>query len=380
MTDSDRRDFLKTTGTVGAAAMVGLAGCSGGPSADDGTPTETDDGGTTDDEPGDGTTSEETTYVGMVYAAGGIGDGSFNDQAQQGIEQAADELPVEYQEAQPEDASQFGDFQQEFADSSDPDYDLISCIGFLQADPLDTTAAEYPDQNFQLVDSAVDADNVANYAFREHEGSYLVGVMTAMLTTMDFSAGAGSTSSDSTNVGFVGGVEGDVIARFEAGYKAGIEATESDVDVQTTYIGSFDDSSAAREAANAMYNSGSDIVYHGAGNAGTGVFEAAQQQGRFAVGVDRAQSVTRSGYADVILGSMVKRVDTAVYDCVERVVNGDFPGGESTTLGLDDDGVSLVYGDQLGDSVPDDVKSAVDEARTGILDGDITVPTDPDEV
>ena len=390
MPDNDRRNFLKATGTIGAAGLIGLAGCSGGPSDGDGTATdmpedtETESQETETEAPETETEASggggDTTHVGMVYAAGGLGDGSFNDQAQQGIQQAASELNVEYNQAQPDDPSQFGNFQQQFASSTDPNYDLVSCIGFLQADSLTETASNYPDQDFQIIDSVVESDNVASYVFREHEGSYLTGVLAAMLTTQSFEAGAGATAGDSTNVGFVGGVEGDVIGRFEAGYKAGVKDTQSDVDVQTSYVGSFSDPSGGQEAALAMYNSGADIVYHAAGNTGTGVFRAAQEKGRFAIGVDRDQSITKPGFADVIIASMIKRVDTAVYDCVEAVTKDEFPGGEATTLGLEEDGVAAVYGDQLGSEIPEDVKTAVSDARDGIINGDIEVPQDPGNV
>ncbi|MFC7175609.1 BMP family lipoprotein [Halosegnis marinus] len=358
----DRRRFI--TG-AGMAGIAGLAGCSGGPSGDG-----NGNGG------GDG---DGDTNVGMVYATGGLGDGSFNDQAQTGVQRAESELGIQYQEAQPQEVADFSDLQQEFASSSDPNYDLVSCIGFLQADALTDNAAEYPDQHFQIIDSAVDADNVASYGFAEHEGSYLVGQMAGLLTTQSFSAGAGSTQSDSTNVGFVGGVEGDLIGKFEAGFTAGVKAANDDVDVQTNYVGDFNDPAGGQEAALSMYDSGADIVYHAAGNTGTGVFRAAQERGRFAVGVDRDQSVTRESFADVILASMVKRVDNAVFDCIEAEVNGEFPGGESVALGLDDDGVALVYGQELGDAIPDDVTSAVSSSRQSIIDGDISVPTDPND-
>ncbi|NIB99241.1 BMP family protein [Halobacterium sp. R2-5] len=379
MSDFERREFIKATAGVGAVGLAGIAGCTGGPSGDgDETETTEDAGGDGTTEDSEGTTSAgDTTNVGMVYATGGLGDGSFNDQAQTGIQQAAEEYNVEYSESQPDEVAQFSDYQQQYASSTDPDYDLVSCIGFLQADSLSETAANYPDQNFQIVDSTVDEPNVGSYVFREHEGSYLVGVLAGHLTTMDFSAGAGSTTSDSTNVGFVGGVESSLIQKFEAGFVAGVKAANDDVDVQTSYVGSFNDTTAGQEAALSMYNSGSDIVFHAAGNTGTGVFQAAQDKGRFAIGVDRDQSVTKDNYADVILASMVKRVDTAVYNAVEATVNGEFQGGETTTLGLDDDGVACVYGQQLGSEIPEDVKTAVSDARQSIIDGDTSVPQSP---
>jgi basic membrane protein A len=379
MADFDRREFIKATAGAGTVGLAGLAGCTGGPSDDEETTTTTDSG--TDDGTTQQTTqSEEPTHVGMVYATGGLGDGSFNDQAQQGIQQAAEDFNVEYQDSEPDEVAQFGNFQQQFASSTDPDYDLVSCIGFLQKDALSNTAPQYPDQDFQIVDEIVDEPNVGSYTFQEHEGSFLVGILASMLTTQSFSAGAGSTQSDSTNLGFVGGIEGPLIKKFEAGFKAGVNYANDDVDVSTSYVGSFNDPSGGKEAALAMYNSGADIVYHASGNTGTGVFGAAQEKSRFAIGVDRDQSVTKSSYADVILASMVKRVDTAVYNAVEAKVNGNFQGGSQTTLGLQDDGVACVYGQQLGSEIPSDVKTEIEDARSSIIEGDISVPTDPSNV
>ena len=119
-------------------------------------------------------------------------------------------------------------------------------------------------------------------------------------------------------------------------------------------------------------------VYHAAGNTGTGVFRAARDRERFAIGVDRDQSVTLTDFQDVILASMVKRVDTAVYDAIASVVEDDFEGGTVVSLGLAEEGVGAVYGQQLGSEVPEDVRTAVSDAREAIIDGDISVPTDPD--
>jgi basic membrane protein A len=393
----DRREFLTGVGTAGGIA---LAGCTGGPTDDGGggdggdggdgestatpTATEAEDGdgsdGSDPNEETESPTPSDPVNVGMVYATGGLGDGSFNDQAQQGIQQAESDFGISFGEAQPSSVSEFGNFQQQFARSTDPSYELICCIGFLQASALEENAPDFPEQDFMIVDSVVEADNVASYVFAEHEGSYLVGQLAGMLTTRDFSAGAGSTAGDSTNVGFVGGVESPLIQRFQAGYEAGVKAASEDVDVQTSYVGDFNDPSGGKEAALAMYNSGADVVYHAAGNTGTGVFQAAQEEDRFAIGVDRDQSVTKESFADVILASMVKRVDTAVYDAVEAVVDDEFEGGAVTALGLEQDGVDIVYGQGIGSEIPTAVTDAIAESRQSIVDGDISVPTDPGDV
>jgi len=381
--DTDRFDRRKFVKGVGAASLVGIAGCTGGPESggSDGEDTEAstpepgDDGDTEASETE--SSGSDTTNIGMVYATGGLGDGSFNDQAQTGIQQAAEEFDVSYDESEPDSVSQFSTYQTQYAQSTDPDYDLVSCIGFLQADALSQTAPDYPEQDFMIVDSVVDEDNVASFTFKEHEGSFLVGQLAGLLTSESFSAGDSSTASDSTNVGFVGGVESSLIQKFEAGFVEGVNYANSDVDVQTTYTGSFSDPSAGQEAALSMYSSGADIVYHAAGNTGTGVFQAARDEGRFAIGVDRDQSLT-TDYADVILASMVKRVDTAVYNATEATVDGSFEGGAVTSLGLQEEGVAAVLGDELGSEIPSEITDAVESARQDIIDGEISVPDSPE--
>ncbi len=361
--DIERRRFLKA---ASAAGLVGLAGCSGGPGGD----------GSGGDGSGDGGSDDVPATVGIVYSDGGLGDNSFNDAAQQGLLQAEEEFGIAYDESQPEGTGEFGDFQQRYASSTDPDYDLVSCIGFNQTDALAENAPEFPDQDFMLVDSVVEEDNVASYVFREHEGSFLMGVLAARLTETDFSAGAGSTDPDSTNLGFVGGVDSPVIRRFQAGFEAGVDYAADDVDVTTSYVGSYADPSGGQEAALSMYQSGADIVYHASGATGVGVFQAAQEEGRFAFGVDLDQSITEPEFSDVIVASMVKRVDTAVYESVSNVIDGEHRGGESIALGLESNGVECVYGDEIGGQVPDEIVTAVSDARDAIIAGDIDVPTE----
>ena len=374
--DFDRRRFLQVAGIAGVA---GVAGCTGGPE-DDGENGAGDDGSGDDSASDDGDDGTAETNVGMVYALGGLGDESFNDAAQRGIIDAAEEFNVSYDESQPADAGEFSQFQRLYAESTDPDYDLVSCIGFAQLDALSEVAPDFPEQNFMLVDDNLDEPNVASYEFKEEEGSFLVGALAALLSSRSFSAGAGETASDSTNVGFVGGVDAPLIRRFQAGYEAGVDYVSDDIDVITSYVGDFADPSGGQEAALSMYESGADVVYHAAGGSGVGVFQAAQDQGRFAIGVDSDQSLTEPDFADVILASMVKRVDSAVYESVENVVNDEFQGGSQVELGLEDEGVSCVYGDGIGDEIPEEVKTEIDEIRDGIIAGDIVVPDDPDDV
>ncbi|WP_394324786.1 BMP family lipoprotein [Haladaptatus cibarius] len=384
--DKQRRKLMVAGGAVGVA---GLAGCISSPS--DGGGDGGDDGGddgndnSTNGGDGDGSNAESDVSVGMVYATGGLGDNSFNDMAHSGIQRAEQELGVSYQNVEPSSPSDVENLQRQFAQSGNND--LICCIGFVQTSGLVSNAQQFPDQNFMLVDSVAEKENgdpiqnVSNYVFKEHQGSFQVGHLAGLLTQQDFSAADSTTKSGETVVGFVGGEEVPLIKKFEAGYKAGVAHASEDIEVRTAYTGAFNDPVAGKEAAVSMYEDGADIVYHAAGGSGTGVFEAAQQKGLFAIGVDSDQSKAKgtAKFSNVILASMVKHVNEAVFTATENVVNGNFKGGSVNNLGLETDGVEAVYGADLGSEIPDDVKSKLEESRQAIIDGDIEVPTTVDK-
>jgi len=193
-------------------------------------------------------------------------------------------------------------------------------------DALTETAPQYPDQDFAIVDTVVDEPNVANYLFRE-QGLVPDGRARRTPDRDGVLRGRGSTDPDSTTVGFVGGVDSPVIRRFQAGFEAGVDYASDNVDVTTSYVGSYADPSGGQEAALSMYQNGVDIVYHASGATGVGVFQAAQAEGRFAFGVDQDQSISNESFADVILASMVKRVDTAVYESISNIIDDNHQGG-----------------------------------------------------
>jgi basic membrane protein A len=369
-----RRQVLRGIGTVG---VTGLAGCLAGDQAGD---TATDTEASMDEDTA--TATPDPTHVGMVYALGGLGDKSFNDMAHQGIQQAASDLGVEFKNAEPERAEDFSTIQKQFAQSSSPDYDLVCTIGFAQTSALVDNAQQFGDQKFMLVDSVAtteDGDmipNVANYVFQEHKGSFQVGHLAGLLTTREFSAGAGSTNGD-TVVGFVGGKEIPLIKKFQAGYEAGVNHADGGVEIRSAYAGSWTDPAKGKEIALSMYDEGADIVYHAAGGTGVGVFQAAQEEGRYAIGVDADQSRSSTEHSDVIIASMVKRVDTAVFTAVENVDTDDFKGGAVTALGLESNGVEAVIGKDFEGKLPSSVTDALESSRTAIIDGEISVPEEP---
>ena len=349
----DRRTFLASTGAAGLASVAGCVGGGGG---------------------------GEETNVGMVYALGGLGDKSFNDMANAGVKKAEEELDISFENAQPEGTSDFATYQERFASSTSPTYELVACIGFAQRSDLQQNAKQFSDQKFMLVDAALKMDNVASYTFKEHQGSFQVGYLAGMLTTREFSHKDGDktfeTNPDRKVVGFVGGKENSLIKKFEAGYIAGAHHADGEITVRSAYAGSWNDSARGKEIALSMYDEGADVVYHAAGGTGIGVFKAAQEKGRLAIGVDSDQSRLK-GTSNVVVASMVKHVDMAVFNAVESVTEDNFKGGQEVKLGLEKGGVEAVIGQDYEGELPSEITSNLESSKQAINSGDITVPTDP---
>ena len=376
---STRRRFVQAAGAAGIVGLAGCAGSGGDGGSSDGSGGSSDgsgsgdggDGGSTDGASTGSGGDDDPFRVGMVYTTAGKGDEGFNDSAAEGMQRAQDELNVEVTEAEPEGSEQYSTFLQQFARQ---DNDLVCGLSFEMQTPVQQVASSFPDQQFTIVDTAVDASNVASYLYREHEGCYLVGQMAGLLTQMEFSAGGGSTNSDAV-VGFIGGKKNPVIEKFHAGYRAGVQALDADIEFRSAYAGTWTSPSQGKSIAESMYNEGADIVFPAAGGTGLGAFQAAQEMERYAVGVDKEQSKATPEFANVILGSMVKRVGEAFFRSISNSIEGNHRGGEQFELGVEREGVDLVYGSELGSQLPEEVTSAVTDARDGIVGGDISVPS-----
>ena len=338
---------------VAMAAALTLSACG----SDEGTDEGTDNG--------DAPTSD--VKVGMAYDVGGRGDQSFNDSAAAGLDQAMDEFGMESQESEAEDGEAESAREERLRTFADAGYDPIIAVGFAYAASIGKVAEEYPDVHFAIIDdSSVEADNVASLVFAEEQGSFLVGAAAALKTETD-------------QIGFVGGVETPLIQKFEAGYVAGAESVNPDIEVDVTYLtqvpdfSGFADPAKGKTAAQGMYDNGADIVYHASGGSGGGVFEAASESGNWAIGVDSDQYNTADpSVQDSILTSMLKNVNVAVYEYLSQVNDGDFPSGV-TTYDLAVDGV----GYSTSGGFVDDIVEQLDELKQQIIDGEISVPTAP---
>ena len=307
--------------------------------------------------------------IGLAYDTAGRGDKSFNDSAFAGASAAADALGGELQDLSPNpDASNRADLLTQLADDG---YNPVIAVGFAYADTLKEVAPQYPDTTFAIVDSSVadtGLDNATGLLFASEQGSFLGGVAAALKSTTG-------------HIGFVGGQDVPLIQAFQAGYEQGAKAVNPNIQIDVQYLSPAGDFSGfnapekAADVAGAMYAGGADVVYHAAGGSGQGVFEAAAAAGKLAIGVDSDQYETVGDPAlqQVILTSVLKRVDNAVQAFIEDFQSGDVEGGTDIVNDLSTDGVGLATS---GGKI-DDIKAQIDDYSQQIIDGDIEVSDTP---
>jgi basic membrane protein A len=307
--------------------------------------------------------------VGIVFDLGGRGDKSFNDGAYIGAERAEKELGVRIRFIEPGEGS---DREAGLRLLAAEGMDIVIGVGFIFTDDLTQLAREYPNTNFAGVDYSVAQDkdgkviqppgNLAALKFREEQGSFLVGAIAALV-------------GKSKKVGFVGGMNFPLIHKFEMGYIAGVKSVCPDCEVLSQYAGvtpeAFRNPGKGKELALSQYQQGVNVIFHASGSTGLGVFEAARQTGKLAIGVDADQYKEAPGY---VLTSMVKRVDNAVFDAIKRVKEKRFKGG-IYQYGLAEDGVGYVYDKNNEKMIPADVRARVEVLKQEIISGRISVPS-----
>lgn len=317
-----------------------------------------------------GETSKEDAFsIAMVTDVGGIDDKSFNQSAWEGVKAYGKEHGLSegdggfaYLQSKSE-----ADYESNLNLLLRRDFNLIFGVGYMMEDAISAIAEENPETQFTIIDGTVKADNVASVMFKEQEGAFLAGVAAAKM-------------SQSGKIGFVGGMDIPVINRFHAGFVAGAKSVNPDIEIQEKYTEAFDKADLGKITANSMYSSGVDVIFHAAGATGNGVFSEAKERKAkdpkanvWVIGVDADQY--EEGKVDdttnVTLTSMLKGVNAAVVDISNRAKKGEFPGGETLTYGLAEDGVKLA--DSRG-AIPEDVQAIIDEYKEKIISGEIVVP------
>jgi basic membrane protein A len=326
-------------------------------------------GSSTDDTPGaSGTTSTaKVIKVGMAYDVGGRGDQSFNDAAAKGLDKAKADLKADTKEATAVNGEPESAREERLQQLIDAGYTNVVAVGFAYAPAVKKIAAANPTAKIALIDSTdATGPNIENLTFAENEGSFLVGAAAAL-------------KSKTGNIGFIGGVNVDLIKKFEAGYIAGAKAVNPAIKVQVKYLtqppdfGGFNDPAKGKIAAEGMFQQGADVVYAAAGGSGGGMFTAAQAAGKMAIGVDSDQALTApAAVKDVIITSMLKQVDVATFDFIKSLTEGKFTAG-TKVFDLKAGGVGY---STTGAKI-DDIKTKLDEFKQQIIDGKIVVPTKP---
>ncbi len=301
--------------------------------------------------------------VGLVVDVGGIGDKSFNDSAYRGLLQAKDSLGVDVQYLEPAEGN---DREAALRQLAAGPAGLVFGIGMLFTDDIKAVAREFKEKKFACVDLTVQEGdsippNLIGLKFREGEGCYLVGAIAGLVTRTN-------------TVGFVGGMDSPQIHKFEAGYRAGVLAVNPAAKVLVAYAGvtptAFKDPAKGKELALSQYDRGADIIFHASGSTGLGVFQAARERDKLAIGVDADQQAEAPAH---VLTSMVKHVDVAVFETIRDWKQGKFQGGVRT-LGLEDGSIGYVYDDQNRKWITDEIRARVEALKSDILAGKITVP------
>ncbi len=339
-----------------AGAMVAsLTACGGSNSADTADTTTTEESGDSADAAEAADTKDASEFkVGLITDVGGVNDGSFNQSSWEGLERAGEELGVTVNYLESATDADYAPNMETFVDE---DYDLIISVGYMLADATRAAAEANPDTKFAIIDdSSIDLPNVTSLIFHAEQASYLVGYVAGLTTKTN-------------NIGFVVGMTNETMNQFGYGYYAGAKDANPDVTVQQFNANSFADSATGKTMANTAITNGADIVFQAAGATGLGVIEACQEAGVYAIGVDSDQS---SIAPNTVLTSAMKRVDNAVYEAVQELLDGTLEGGVKS-FDLAAGGVDIAPSQDL---IAPEVISAVEDVKAKIISGEVVVPAD----
>lgn len=312
------------------------------------------------EEPGKQEPGEKPLKIAMVTDVGGVHDKSFNESAWEGLQRAEKELGIEvgYQESKQE-----ADYADNLELLVDQGNDLVWGIGFLMGNQVKEAAENYPDQKFAIIDNAYKEtpDNLLGVLFKEQEASFLVGYIAGKMTKTN-------------KVGFIGGMDFDVIHRFHYGYKAGVKYANPDCEVLEQYAGAFDKPAIGRSIAESMYGNGADIIFHAAGDTGNGMIEVAKEKNKYAIGVDKDQN---KDAPENVITSAVKRVDNAIFSVAKDLKEGKWQGGSTVVYGLAEGGVDIAPSSDK--HVPKEILDEVEQLKEKIISGEIKIPQSKEE-
>ena len=293
----------------------------------------------------------------IIFDMGGKFDKSFNEAAYHGAERFKDEAGIEYLEFEVTNESQR---DQALTRMARRGASVVVAVGFSFSTPLEQIAQEYPDTKFTIIDSVVEQPNVQSVVFKEHEGSFLVGMAAAL-------------ASKTGKVGFVGGMDIPLIRNFAHGYQQGVKHVDPDAEVFVNMTGTtpaaWNDPAKGAELAQSQFDRGADVVYAAAGGTGLGVLQAAADSGKLSIGVDSNQNYLHPGS---VLTSMLKRVDVAVYNAFKTALEGSWQPGVNN-LGLAEEGVGYALDENNRELISAEIEKQLEDARAKIISGELAV-------
>jgi basic membrane protein A and related proteins len=302
--------------------------------------------------------------VALIIAQGGLGDQSYNDLAYSGFKKALADDKLEGKAVESKDVvAQAADILRR---ASDAGFGLVVDLEYSHGDALQAVAKDYPGTDYVILNQVRPGANVASVLFQEQEGSYLAGALATMVATDSKIKGM----SGKPVIGVIGGTKSVGIDKFIIGYIQGARAIDPQAEVKVAYSNNFGDPAIGLQMAKAMFDAGANVVYQVAGGTGLGVIRAAKEAGRFAIGVDTDQDGIAPGS---VLTSMVKRTDVAVETVMKDYADGKFPGGQTVTLGLAQDGVGISPMKYTRDMIPAATLAKVEDLKKKILSGEIKV-------
>lgn len=328
------------------------------------------------DDPIGGADPEATKIkIGLVTDTGGIDDKSFNQGTWEGIVAYKNGAKLDDADVKFLQSTSDADYIPNLTTLAEEGMDLVVAPGFLFEDAIKQFSGDFPEQKVLFIDAVVEAPNVANAVFAEHEGSFLVGVAAALK----------AKDAGKNKVGFIGGFDFELIQKFEAGFEQGVKAVDPDMDITIQYASGFDKTEEGQTIASKMYDDGVYVIYHAAGGTGNGAIKEAKdrrekEEDVWIIGVDKDQyddgKYSGGDVESAILTSMIKRVDLAAYRTAQAVAEGKFSGG-IVTYSLKDDGVGIPAENP---NLTDEWVKTIEEYKAKIAAGEIEVDPVPSRV
>ncbi len=331
----------------------------------------------TQTEAGTNETNGEKVKVSLLVT-GSFGDKAFNDSAQTGMKQVAEQLSDKVEVEMIEMGNDKTKFEGSLLDASESDSDIIIVGTWDMKEILEQTAPLFPDKKYIIFDTDVDyaasdLSNVYSMSYKQNEAAFLAGVLAASTTTSDM-----TYANEEATIGFVGAKDTAAVINDSAvGFIQGAQFINPDIKVLVSYVGSYVDSAKAKELALTQYASGADCVFVAAGPASVGVIEAAAESKKYVIGVDSDQALAYEGSeeAEFIISSAIKGVGTTIFSSIERDLEGNLPYGTYELLGLAENAVGLADNSIYQSVVSEEIRTAVEDAKASLLAGEVSVDT-----